>query len=518
LSLATARRRTTTNINVPQPTHPTGRSARDADDAAAILDQVREHACRLVGRDTFRTIAASLEPVSLEGHKLVLALAPNDDPEWGARRYRRPLEEATVRVLGADAELELLDHDDAEQRAAAPARDGRWLTIPRRRHIRAPKDELAHFPVELDPMAEHSHMSRNPIRRWEHVGADVEVDHISTPTHLRAMLAAAACLQDGDPEGAVWVQPRVFMRAAGVDPGGADWMGWCRVLADWNASEKLIATLHPTPWRKSALRVIDGPPIRHAAVITHDGERLEPAEALRRRLGSAQILALELEFDQRFINKVRERGGCRLLRVTTLSNLRGSQLPVYLRAQARSPENAGATLHKMFYSEGQFLRQMGRHGRVFEDPKAALLRDRRAVSDRNARRETKRHRDAELAILADFLRLVEIDPHYIEARMDPRPGANAVQFNVFLVKHGKRATSPSPQCSRRERQRRALEAHRLRTGCQRRDFPTMSPKRRAERIKKRELQVFGDRARDTGVVHAPREPLVTGDTRRARDG
>ena len=89
------------------------------------------------------------------------------------------------------------------------------------------------------------------IRRFEHVGASVAVDHVSRPSHLRAMIALAAHLQDGAPPGErLLVDPREFLCAGGASPGGRDVAELLRVLGDWNGCEVFQVTVHVPPKAK----------------------------------------------------------------------------------------------------------------------------------------------------------------------------------------------------------------------------------------------------------------------------
>ena len=346
-----------------------------------------------------------------------------------------------------------------------------------------PAQWLLHFPVERDRRAAENWYG--DIRRFEHVGASVAVDHVSRPSHLRAMIAIAAHLQDGAPPGRrLCVDPWEFLRAGGVSPGGRDVAELLRVLGDWNACQVFEVTLHvPTKAKgtwgpQHETPIISRAPAR-AQVLTAEGEVIDPADARERRLPASEIAALQLDVAEEFVEAVADERACRLLARETLCRA-GRALVTYARYQALTPTRTTGRPVITRYSARPWLQQLGLHGRT--DPALAGAGEPDG-SARASRRRAQHLRAAETFVVEDLWWLAEVDRGYAWVRQgDGGNGYAVIRVGQGMDDAGRRVYGPTHAVSqacqpprrewRNELRRRGLHA------TERRVF--LSPRRRRQ--------------------------------------
>jgi hypothetical protein len=393
---------------------------------------------RTVASSTYEEWLRPLQLVSLDSRQLRVS-APSQTVAWVRDRFARAVGDAVEAALGTVVEVQVLDAASDSQRPEATAPSAH-------QHVRVPTQYLLHYPVERDPHACINWRSGG-VRRWEHVGATVNIDHVSTPLHLRSVVAVASCLQAGiDEELRVILEPEEFARAAGIrSPGGRDVLDLLRVLEDWNASETLTVTL-AVPKRARGVWgpteptvVISRPPVVAAQAVTSDGEILSLAEARRRQLPASAIALLVLDVDERFARLVATEDACRLIARETFANSRRAAV-TYLRYQAVTPDKAGS---RKRYAGWPWLQQLGMHGRV--DP-ALENRDDAEVSRRARRTRRKAQRRSELFVHDDLQWLRSVDRDYGWVRLgDGGNGCAVLRVGIGSdPATGKRVYGPRP--------------------------------------------------------------------------
>lgn len=359
---------------------------------------------RSVPSSTFHLWLDGVQLVDASGDTAVVAI-PAVRRAWVEERFGRVIAAALRESLGRQPAIRFIDADEAVDDIEPE------LTVPaNHKAVRVPLQHLLHYPVERDPHAA-TNWRGTGLRRWEHVGADVEVDHVSSVAHVRAMVAVAACIQDGLPRsGRVFVSPGDFLRACGIPrAGGRDVRDLLRVLADWTQSERLRVVLRvprgaSRSWGPAApTTVIDRVPAR-AAVLTADGKVLGADTAQGAGIVPALLV---LEVDPQFAAAVADPSRCRFVATATIANASSRELIPYLRYQALTP--AGGADHRLRYAAWPWLMQVGLHGRT--DPERENDAD--AVVARRARRaRAKARRRMELDLRDDLLRLCDLDRGY----------------------------------------------------------------------------------------------------------
>lgn len=407
---------------------------------------------------------AGVEAIALDGPARVLYVrAPAEVESWIQDRFQRVLDRCASEQLGDDIAVKLVRSDDRETAAAAARLAARTAALaedegdpveseaPSREYwppsahpnIRVPRTWLRHYPLERDPFAQISWRSRDRIRRWSDVQADIAIDHISRPAHLRAMLGVAACIQLEVPaDRTVTVMAAEFARAAGIArPGSQDKRTFLRVFADWNRSEHLNVAVRPLRADEDPRTVITGPPADRVLAVLRSGEVAEPADLLHQDAGElrAEVIAFLITVSREFADEVADLSRCLLLSMATITSARRA-LPTYLRFQTVSRKERG---ERWAYTHQPFLHQLGFHSRR----DLAELVDRPHDSDeiRNIERIVKKHqRNAEMTVVDDLLWLRGIDRSYAWVRAgDHGTGAATIRVGVG-EQHGPRAAAEQP--------------------------------------------------------------------------
>lgn len=405
-----------------------------------VVDELR----RLVPESTYATWLADLAPTRLAGVQLEL-VAPAEKASWIRDRFTRVLEQAASHAFARSITVVVTDGSSLPRAA--------WReTLQPSAHaqIRVPTNYLLHFPVERDPHA-RVNWRGSGVRRWAHVGATVAIDHVSTPLHLRSVVAVASCLQAGtDHDLRLVLPPEEFARAAGVrSPGGRDVLDLMRVLEDWNACKTLVVTQEVPKrargaWGPAApTAIVSRPPLVAAQAVMDDGEVLDPAEVRRRRLPASAIALLVLDVDETFAGLVATPDACRLVARETFGNSRRAVV-TYLRYQAITPDNAGA---RKRYAGWPWLQQLGMHGRV--DPSLEGSDDLEIA--RSARRTRQKcQRRSELFLHDDLQWLCRVDRDYGSVRLgDGGNGCAVVRVGIGSdPSSGERVYGPRPGAGR----------------------------------------------------------------------
>ncbi|HEY4281004.1 MAG TPA: DnaA N-terminal domain-containing protein [Conexibacter sp.] len=409
----------------------------DAGGIDAVWDRTVSLVRSQVPESTYALWLAELRPVALSAGQLRVG-APERVRSWVADRFSRLLDAAASEAVGRPLHVRLV----ASEQAARPQAP---LAPSAHAQIRVPLHYLAHFPVERDPHAAGNWRGRG-VRSWEHVGADVEIDHVSTPLHLRVVLGVAACLQGGvERGGRVVVAPEELLRAAGYRrPGGRDVRDLLRVLADWNACGTLRVTVRVPDRARGAWGpsqpsiVIDGPPAR-GQVVTAEGEVLDPAVARTADIASSRVAAVVLDVAPRFADLVATEDACRLVSRATLGLLAARELLPYVRHQAVAPDRGA----RKRYTGWPWLQQLGLHGRV--DPALELHPD-EEIRASALRTRQKAQRRMEQDLQDDLLRLCELDAGFAWVKLgDGGNGCAVVRVGVGVDGvTGRRLHGPRP--------------------------------------------------------------------------